>query len=44
MNKISIEVKNKINSQLKEYFSMIKQMAKCIIKFSKTDTKKLYKN
>ena len=44
INKKLTEVKNKINSQLKRYFSIIKQMVKYIIKFNKMDIKKPYKN
>ena len=44
MNKKSIEVKNKINGQLKRYFSIIKQMVRHFIKFNKMDTKKPHKN
>ena len=44
MNKKPIEVKSKINSQLRGYFSTIKQIISYFIKFSRIDTKKPYKN
>ena len=44
INKKPIEDKNKTNSQLKKYFSIIKQTVKYFTKFNRTDIKKLYKN
>ena len=44
MNKKPIRIKNKTNSELKKYFNIIKQIVKYFIKFSKINTKKLYKN
>ena len=44
MSKKPIEVKSKINGQLRKYFSTIKQTVRCFTKFSKIDTKKPYKN
>ena len=39
-----IEIKSKTNGQLKRYFSMIKWIVSYFIKFSRMDTKKLYRN
>ena len=44
MSKKPIEVKSKINGQSRRYFSIKKWTVKYFIKFSRTDTKKLYKN
>ena len=44
INKIYIKDVKKTNSQLKKYFSIIKQMVNYFIKFNGKDIKKLYKN